>query len=102
MAAGTMSRWEPLPHEANLFHEIYVDETSQNDHHFLGRVLIKHTVRHVRSAPAGSTGRRNTGVESLCWGFKLQGLTWMLRRMAMRPNSTLDCHCGAKADRYLE
>ena len=25
---------------------------------------------------AGSTGRRNTGVESLCWGFKLQGLTW--------------------------
>src|SRR6202047_5086442 len=29
-----------------------------------------------RSAPAGSTGRRNTGVKSLCWGFKLQGLTW--------------------------
>src|ERR1700731_2421530 len=26
--------------------------------------------------PAGSTGRRNTGVESLCWCFKLQGLTW--------------------------
>src|SRR5580700_3521151 len=26
--------------------------------------------------PAGSTGRRNTGVKSLCWGFKLQGLTW--------------------------
>src|SRR5712672_2793708 len=25
---------------------------------------------------AGSTGRRNTGVNSLCWGFKLQGLTW--------------------------
>src|SRR5712692_1391239 len=25
--------------------------------------------------PAGSTGRRNTGVKSLCWGFKLQGLT---------------------------
>src|SRR6266481_148960 len=25
---------------------------------------------------AGSTGRRNTGVKSLCWGFKLQGLTW--------------------------
>ena len=29
-----------------------------------------------RSTPAGSTGRRNTGVKSLCWGFKLQGLTW--------------------------
>src|SRR5271169_4131359 len=25
---------------------------------------------------AGSTGRRNTGLKSLCWGFKLQGLTW--------------------------
>src|SRR3981189_1605676 len=25
---------------------------------------------------AGSTGRCNTGVKSLCWGFKLQGLTW--------------------------
>ena len=24
----------------------------------------------------GSTDRRNTGVKSLCWGFKLQGLTW--------------------------
>jgi hypothetical protein len=26
--------------------------------------------------PAGSTGRRNTGIKSLCWRFKLQGLTW--------------------------
>jgi hypothetical protein len=25
---------------------------------------------------AGSTGRRNTGVKSLCRCFKLQGLTW--------------------------
>src|SRR6185369_12689559 len=25
---------------------------------------------------AGSTGRRNAGIKSLCWGFKLQGLTW--------------------------
>src|ERR1700674_1792790 len=32
--------------------------------------------RHVRSCTAGSTGRRNTGVKSLCWGVKLQGLTW--------------------------
>jgi hypothetical protein len=30
----------------------------------------------VRNAHAGSTGRRNTGVISLCWGVKLQGLTW--------------------------
>jgi len=27
---------------------------------------------------AGSTGRRNTGVKSLCWGFELQDLTWPL------------------------
>src|SRR5216684_8586738 len=32
--------------------------------------------RNVRFHLAGSTGRRNTGVKSLCWGFKLQGLTW--------------------------
>jgi hypothetical protein len=32
--------------------------------------------QHVRLAGAGSTGRRNTGVKSLCRGFKLQGLTW--------------------------
>jgi putative transport protein len=25
---------------------------------------------------AGSTGRRNTGIKSLCWRFKLQGLSW--------------------------
>src|SRR5450432_2372933 len=31
---------------------------------------------NVRLSVAGSTGRRNTGVKSLCWGFKLQGLTW--------------------------
>src|ERR1700687_976455 len=30
----------------------------------------------LRSTPAGSTGRRNTGVKSLCRGLKLQGLTW--------------------------
>jgi hypothetical protein len=30
----------------------------------------------VRSWRAGSTGRRNTGIKSLCWRFKLQGLTW--------------------------
>ena len=30
----------------------------------------------ARFRGAGSTGRRNTGVKSLCWGFKLQGLAW--------------------------
>ena len=33
-------------------------------------------LRNVRFDLAGSTGRRNTGVKSLCRGFKLQGLTW--------------------------
>ena len=35
--------------------------------------------RHYQRPPGAcsrSTGRRNTGVKSLCWGFKLQGLTW--------------------------
>jgi hypothetical protein len=38
--------WEPLPHETNLFHEIYIDETSQNDHHFLilGGIIIPREV----------------------------------------------------------
>jgi hypothetical protein len=31
---------------------------------------------HVCFVSAGSTGRRNTGIKSLCWRFKLQGLTW--------------------------
>ena len=35
---------------------------------------------------AGSTGRRNTGVESLCWGFKLQGLTWSPARVVQSPD----------------
>src|SRR5947207_3906362 len=35
-----------------------------------------------RSTPAGSTGRRNTSVKSLCWGFKLQGLTWSFVELA--------------------
>ena len=36
-------------------------------------------VQRTRPCPlltAGSTDRRNTGVESLCWSFKLQGLPW--------------------------
>jgi hypothetical protein len=33
---------EPREHERHLFHEIYIDETSQNDHHFLvlGGIMI--------------------------------------------------------------
>src|SRR5467141_4005017 len=42
------------------------------------RLNSRHTLEG-RTCPfcgAGSTGRRNTGIKSLCWGFKLQGLTW--------------------------
>src|SRR3974377_352988 len=31
---------------------------------------------------ASSTGRRNTSVKSLCWGFKSQGLAWSLVELA--------------------
>ena len=29
----------------------------------------------VRIIAASSTGRRNTGIKSICWGFKSQGLS---------------------------
>jgi hypothetical protein len=37
-------------------------------------VDLKQQIFDVCSSLAGSTGRRNTGVKSLCWCFKLQGL----------------------------
>ena len=37
---------------------------------------LKTDIAPCPSWAAGSTDRRNTGVKSLCWGFKLQGLTW--------------------------
>src|SRR6476620_11936090 len=36
----------------------------------------RHCAAMLMNTTAGSTGRRNTGVKSLCWCFKLQGLTW--------------------------
>jgi hypothetical protein len=34
--------WEPREHERHLFHEVYIDESSQNDHRFLvlGGIII--------------------------------------------------------------
>lgn len=32
---GKLESWVPREHERHLFHEVYIDETSQNDHHFL-------------------------------------------------------------------
>src|SRR5882724_13131726 len=42
----------------------------------MNSILAQVELINVRSWAAGSTGRRNTGVKSLCWCFKLQGLTW--------------------------
>src|ERR1022692_487256 len=45
----------------------------------MGPKRTNHLRAKIRSCPlwsAASTDRRNTGVKSLCWGFKLQGLAW--------------------------
>src|SRR6266478_6086613 len=39
---------------------------------------VSRFLQHGRFTPAGSTGRRNTGVKFLCRGFKSQGLAWPL------------------------
>jgi hypothetical protein len=60
--------------------------------------------RHVRSTTAGSTGRRNTGVKSLCWGFKLQGLTWSfdtLHGLVIGKPPAIEIGVG-KNPRYIE
>src|ERR1039458_3526787 len=48
----------------------------QSLRHLVCRLLLEKNKRgriNVRCYSAGSTGRRNTGVKSLCWGFELQG-----------------------------
>jgi hypothetical protein len=45
-------------------------------------VKLGGSLRNVRYWVAGSTGRRNTGVESLRWGLKLQGLSWPFVELA--------------------
>src|SRR5476651_1443845 len=45
----------------------------------------KRTIQLRRVCPllsASSTDRCNTGVKSLCWGFKLQGLPWPFVELA--------------------
>ena len=50
----------------------------------LARCCVRRDAPFRTRLGAGSTDRRNTGVESLCWGFKLQGLS--------RPFVELTCH----------
>src|ERR1035441_3088312 len=42
----------------------------------IGRQLASRGLVACPLMTASSTGRCNTGVKSLCWGFELQGLTW--------------------------
>src|ERR1019366_5985566 len=58
---------------------------------------------------ASSTGRCNTGVKSLCWGFKLQGLTRSFieltrplcsNRLASTPTSRFPSESTVSADRW--
>jgi len=37
---------------------------------------LKSDIAACPKSAAGSTGRRNTGVKSLGWGFECHGLTW--------------------------
>jgi hypothetical protein len=43
---GKLDTWVPKEHERHLFHEIYIDETSQNDHNFLvlGGIILPREV----------------------------------------------------------
>src|SRR5258708_12723779 len=70
--------------------------------HFARECLMAFTPWHLIDAAsgshpphplctAGSTGRRNTCVKSLCWGFKLQGLAWPFVELL---RSTFARHCG--------
>src|SRR5258708_11605686 len=55
---------------------------------------------HVRIARAGSTGRCNTGVKSLCGGFESQGLTWPFVELTRRQKAPLFDHLvGAREQR---
>jgi hypothetical protein len=44
--------------------------------HLLDTLRHANFSEYVRLSTAGSIGGRNTGFKFLCWGFKLQGLTW--------------------------
>src|SRR2546422_6701195 len=48
----------------------------------IGVIHVFPTIAACPVRPAGSTGRRNTGVKFLCRGFKSQGLAWPLIELA--------------------
>ena len=58
IAAKALS-WKPITYVGLISFPLYLCRLNRSPQH----------------RRAGSTGRRNTGVKSLCWGFKLQGLT---------------------------
>ena len=68
--------WEPLPHEAGLFSEIYIDESSQNNHHYLlvgGIIVSRNRVDWLENEIISARGqdlpiRRETGeIRCLKW-----------------------------------
>jgi hypothetical protein len=75
--------WEPLPHEVNFFQEIYIDESSQNDHHFLvlGGIMLPRFLsaqfetdiieaRHPRLVSRNSEGKlREIGWKYVSTGY---------------------------------
>src|SRR5258707_15169631 len=57
--------WEPLPHEAKLFHEIYIDESSQNDHHYMvigGVVVPRAFFAQIKKNPHQSKTNTPSGI----------------------------------------
>jgi hypothetical protein len=59
--------WEPLPHEAKLFHDIYIDESSQNDHHYMvigGIVVPRDFAAQLEEDLDQSKPNRLRGVDS--------------------------------------
>src|SRR6476620_617625 len=67
MSSGLFIRAMPAKYRTAL---------SEPDVRFDAHSGLKSDIAQCPKSPAGSTGRRNTGIKSLCWGFKLQGLTW--------------------------
>jgi len=75
---GRLNRWIPQAHEAHLFHEIYIDETSQNDHAFLvlGGVMIPHAM--FRKFEADILEARKPRLRSLNSKGELREIKWSM------------------------
>src|ERR1035437_9763239 len=77
--SGSLARncgpFYPRPPCSQTSRSASAGELSRSDLVLWHKADIPTAPANVRYWRADSTDRRNTGVESLCWGFKLQGLT---------------------------